>query len=129
MSDLDPTRYFGLKKPCAHCPFRADRVFPLHHERRVEIAADLMRGEEFVCHKTITYLDDDSDDEDADTTHTATDQTHARSCAGARETARRSGITSQPEQIARRLGCDVPDVDTASPVYDNLAQWIDHAPD
>ena len=113
MSNLEPKKYFSLKKPCTDCPFRSDKEFPLSVERKADIAESLKNGQEFVCHRTVDYLDDD-----------ASDQSHSCSCAGARETSRRSGIVSNAEQFAQRFGFEFSAVDTDSPVYDSLDEWV-----
>ena len=115
MSNLPPEKYFALSEPCRDCPFRSDIDFPLSRERRDDIAESVTRGEQFVCHKTVDYTAEDSRRQD-----------HATACAGSREVARRSGVVSQLEQIAERLGIPVKEVNQSARVYDSLEEWVEH---
>lgn len=125
MSNRDPNEFFALTHPCGNCPFRSDKPSFLTPERAEGIASDLLKGDTFVCHKTLEYDCDDNGDE-------YTDQSAARMCAGARATldrhAQSNSYTSpvvQSEQVALRLGFDFPHVADDVAVYDSFDEWID----
>lgn len=112
---------FALRKPCAHCPFRADRPFPLHPERAQEFAEGLIHGGGFNCHKTVTFGDTDTDDDEVQI-----NQENTNWCAGALITMEKSGVSNQQVRIAERLGLyDPKRLDMDAPVYPSLTAWVE----
>ena len=119
MSKQTSEKFFGLRAPCADCPFACgssvDRS--LSTQRKRAIAADLIRGETFVCHKTL-------DHEAEDTQH------KALMCAGARDVLAKHGQLHHTakqvavEQIARRLNLSVPELKENLDTYPDFDSWI-----
>lgn len=86
---------FGLRRPCPHCPFRADHPGFLGERRAAAIIDGLLADDAtFACHATVTYgqearslrpARDDAADDGADADGWGaghiTDATHC--CAGA----------------------------------------------
>ena len=62
-----------MSKPCSYCPFRSDREFWLHPDRRQEIADSLLHDGNFPCHETTTF----------DNEGRLTDRVKERFCVGA----------------------------------------------
>lgn len=120
MSRLQPKEYFALTHACKHCPFRTNVPNYLNRRRKEDIAASLRRGEEFVCHKTVDYSDNDS----AENSKTNDGQDNARACAGARSVAHKEGVVSQMEQIATRLGFTVTQPQSDNITYGSFKEWI-----
>ena len=90
---MNPAEQFlRVVRPCADCPFVVANNFPLDASRRREIARGLRQGGSFSCHKTV----DDSEEEP--------DVNGSSRCVGAASVAYKSGVISQVEQIAYRLG-------------------------
>jgi hypothetical protein len=107
-----------MKGPCDSCPFRKDKKFHLRKGRAEDIAAGLMRGESFHCHKTIDYgAAEDPDDRPFN---------HAEQfCGGALVTLLKQGHFTQMMQIGVRLGVwDTSTMNMDAPVYDDLADFI-----
>lgn len=108
-----------LTTPCAHCPFRSDVPGFLRRTRAREVARDIQRGGEFVCHKTTVY-----DEERERMMRTR----RSLSCAGSLILMEKSG--SGPNQSARvmeRLGLYDPDsLDMDAPVFASFAAFIKH---
>lgn len=121
MSNLQPEEYFALTHACKHCPFRTDVPNYLDRRRKEDIAASLERGEEFVCHKTVDYSDNDDVDNTAENQDS---QENSRACAGARSVAHKEGVVSQMEQIATRLGFTVAQPQSGNITYDSFEKWI-----
>lgn len=120
MSRLQPEEYFALTHACKHCPFRTNVPNYLNRRRKEDIAASLRRGEEFVCHKTVDYSDNDS----AENSKTNDGQDNARACAGARSVAHKEGVVSQMEQIATRLGFTIAQPQSDNITYGSFKEWI-----
>ena len=88
-------RSFVLAAPCATCPFRKDKAFPLRPAAREQIAASLAQGLTFYCHNTVDYdVDDDQEPNVGASQH----------CAGAAKSLMLSGGTTQMMRISERLG-------------------------
>lgn len=108
---------FAAVRPCKHCPFRSDITPYLKPERAREIADSLDRGEDFPCHQTVTYGEEDGL-ETADTGNAAR-------CAGALIICEKTDRPTQAMRIGERLGLyDRNALDMAAPVYDTLADWV-----
>lgn len=104
-----------LTTPCANCPFRTDRHFPLSAERAAEIADNLRGGGDFPCHKTLDY--DENGEADIN-------GPRAQRCAGMLIVMEKSGVPNRIIQIAQRLGLYDPEkLDMAAPVYPTLDAW------
>ena len=86
---------FGLRTPCAKCPFRTDIKPYLTRARIKEI---LMTHGTFDCHETIDYDNVDGDGE------TSSDQPNAQVCAGWLICLEHDGIATQMMRIAERIG-------------------------
>lgn len=105
---------FDLTAPCADCPFRADKPFPLKADRVREILGDPRRprgqwwpADSFVCHRTVDY--------DCDDGHVTS---KSQQCAGVMIILHREGRYNQAMQLAERFGLWNPDrLDMAAPVY------------
>lgn len=112
----DPNqRRYSLKEPCSTCPFRTDVPPFLHPERAQELKEHLRGGDEFWCHKTVDY----SDEEGLRVNRT-------RACAGARATLANEGRTTTLLQITERLSAEpVADLNPDLPVYDSLDEWVE----
>lgn len=112
---------FGLRGPCADCPFRTDKPFYLGQARREEIADGLRAGADFPCHKTIDYSHDDGGRRTPGT----------QFCGGALATIERGDDgPNQGMRIAERLGMYDPSrLDPDAPVPDGLDAWVDDDPE
>lgn len=83
---------YRITKKCSNCPFRDDEhAIYLSEGRLDEIKAALLRGENFVCHKTV-YSNDPKQ--------------KRLMCAGAYEFLIASKQPNQIMQIAERLGVE-----------------------
>lgn len=119
---------YGLKKPCAKCPFRSDIRPFLTAERVEEIAYSLQAGAPFPCHATVDYskVDEDGDHEYAPTSR-------EQFCAGAlilmeKEFSENGGcLRNQAVRWETRLGGDFnPDnLDLTAPVFDSFDEMIE----
>lgn len=113
---------FDLTRPCAHCPFRTDRDFPLLSARRLEIGASLMRGEWFPCHET-------THEDDASLKRVASPE--SQHCAGVMIMLTKCGQPTQAMQLAERLGrlvgrvlFDPARLQMDSPVFKTILQFV-----
>ncbi len=108
-----------MKKPCANCPFRADKRFPMLRERREEIADAVLNDGYFPCHQTMDYEDDCDEPRETKKTHF---------CIGAfivmdnEDTA----YQNQMVRLECRLGILNPEeIDYESDVFESLDDWIE----
>lgn len=103
---------YGMKTPCATCPFRKDISPYLTRWRVREIERSLVQAE-FACHKT-TEHDDEGE-------HVPTSrEIH---CAGALILCEKEGRPSQMMRIAEQLGLyDPRQLDMAAPVFDSFGE-------
>ena len=107
---------FNLTKPCADCPFRTDKHFPLNAERAEDIAHGLtVQQGTFACHKTIDYSGDDPE--------------HVKKtehCAGALIMLEHM---QQPNQMMRWMerinAYDHTKLDMEQPVFDNADDFVE----
>ena len=108
--------HFGLKRPCANCPFRTDIPPFLHPERAQGICdAMLVADESFWCHKTIDYSEDSEGSITRKTQH----------CAGAMILLEKLDRPNQLMRIAERLGMyDRTQLDMAAPVFDRPDAFV-----
>ena len=115
---------FKLKRPCAKCPFRSDKVFPLHPGRTEDILNGLLRGGTFACHETVDYDNQPDDDEDGDSFHVSTDgEQHS---AGAAILLEKMNAPNQMMRIAERLGLyDRTKLDMSAPVYEDDEEMLE----
>lgn len=96
--------------PCANCPFRSDRPFPLVRGRVRQIQGSLIRSE-FACHKTT-----ETNDETGDTFDTE----NSVHCAGALILLEKIRRPSQMMRICERIGLyDPSKLQMDAPVYDS----------
>jgi len=111
---------FRLKKVCANCPFRSDKLFTgLTPSRVTEIAESIRDGSVFHCHATLDY--DRLDDEDRSSPVVEKSQF----CAGALATMEKGDEPNQAVRIGERLGLYDPqefDWET-QPVYEGIDAW------
>ena len=104
---------YNLKKPCENCPFRSDKLFPLHPERIEEIAYG---NGEFACHKTVDYSGDGGGVVKEKSEH----------CAGLLIMLEHMGQPHQLMRISERLGLySRHTLDIDSPVYHHVEEYID----
>lgn len=110
---------FGLRGPCADCPFRSDKPFHLGPGRRQEIADGLRAGADFPCHKTIDYTAHEDEGRGQRTPGT-------QWCGGALATIERGDEgPNQSMRIGERLGLYDPSrIDPDAPVHDGLDEWV-----
>ena len=110
---------YAMTKPCTDCPFRSDKVFPLHPGRVESILEAITLGNgTFSCHKTVNHDDDDDceDYSDSDFHIPADDEQH---CAGALILLEKLDQPHQMMRVAERLGLyDRTKLDMDAPVYD-----------
>lgn len=113
----DPAfRPFALKRPCADCPFRSDKLPFLSRDRAQDIADSLEADASFHCHKTISY---DTEDGSPEVTGSS------RHCAGAMITMEREGKANQMMRIGERMGLyDRETLQMDAPVFSSLADWV-----
>lgn len=98
----DFTKSFGLKKPCANCPFRNDeKAIELAPGRREDIIEGLLSGKDstFHCHKTVYRKGAENFDEDGNYTPNEVAQ-----CPGALAVCKKFGVEPQMVQVMTRLG-------------------------
>lgn len=117
---------YDMKKPCPNCPFRSDRVFPLHPERARSILDGIMSGLTFSCHKTIDYdaLEENGEEDVCDVHHTPSEG--EQHCAGALILLEKMKRPNQMMRIAERLGMyDHTKLDMNSPVFDDDNEMCD----
>ncbi len=107
--------HFGLKRPCANCPFRTDIRPFLTPARAAEICNAMLADESFWCHKTIDY---DGESDGATTKKT-------QHCAGALILLERLDRPNQLMRIAERLGVyDRTQLDMAAPVFESPDAFV-----
>jgi hypothetical protein len=112
---MEERKPYGMKTPCAHCPFRKDIAPYLTSARVREIEDSLVRSE-FPCHKTTEHNDDGQYVSTRDEIH----------CAGALILMEKEGRSSQMMRIAERLGMyDPTKLDMEAPVYDTFDEMAD----
>ena len=112
---------FGLKSPCAKCPFRADIEPYLTRGRVLEIADGLRGYGTFWCHLTTDWGEDDDGEEAYQPTG------REMHCAGALLLMEKEGRQSHPMQIAERIGLyDPAALRETSPVYPSF-YWMARA--
>lgn len=105
--------HYNLTKPCANCPFRSDKYFPLRRERVEEI---VYGNEEFACHKTVDYSGDAGGRIKKKSEH----------CAGLLILLEHMERPHQMMRIAERLGLyDRLKLDMSQPVYEDAQDYID----
>ena len=108
-----------MKTPCKDCPFRRDVPFHLRPGRVEEIIASLMRHENFPCHKTLDYSQDD-DLIDGDWTTEKTQH-----CAGAMILLMRLNNPNLAMRLGAMLGAFDPDaLNLDAPVYADDKEMI-----
>lgn len=100
-----------MRTPCESCPFRTDVAAFLRAERVREIAASVLRGSSFPCHKTTSFEEDDEGD-----TFVVPGPGEVQ-CAGAEIFLAHQGQSTQMARIAERLGQRVATLDMAAPVF------------
>lgn len=101
---------FDLKKPCADCPFRSDKLFQLRPDRVKEI----VNGDSFPCHKTVDYSEG------------TPDTSKEQECAGLMIMLEHMEQPNQMMRIAERLGVyDRTKLDMDSPVYEHVEDYLD----
>jgi hypothetical protein len=116
---------YAMKTPCKNCPFRSDKVFPLHPGRVESILDGITHGDQtFSCHKTTSHDDEDCEDYAESDTHIPTsDEQH---CAGAMILLEKLEQPNQMMRIAERVGLyDRTKLDMEAPVYDSLEDMQD----
>jgi hypothetical protein len=116
---------FTMKKPCADCPFRSDKVFPLHPDRARSILDGLLSGGTFSCHKTVDYDRGDEDDEmeDDDCHIPSAEEQH---CAGATILLEKLNRPNQMMRISERLGFyDRTKLDMEAPIYEDDDEMVE----
>lgn len=110
---------FGLKAPCADCPFRKDKRFELGSRRRAEELAQVARSGGFDCHKTVDWEEDGPGQVKRNGT---------QKCAGATITAVKGGELPFLIRVALQLGHApkgyLDDLDYDSALYDSLDAWV-----
>jgi hypothetical protein len=109
----EPKSRYTLPGPCSNCPFRNDQPSYLRPERVVEIGTAILNQEDFMCHKTVDYTEDEG--------RTAA---KTRVCGGALATLDREGKSTQMQRITERLGMPVATFAPDLPVYDSVAEWV-----
>ena len=114
---------FNLIRPCENCPFRSDKLFPLHSERAKEIAKHLLENDgSFSCHKTIDYGHYDEFEETPDSLR---DLDNESFCAGALIILAKEGSPNRIPRIAAFFEEFEPSkLDMDSSVYDSFAAFI-----
>ena len=114
---------FTMTSPCADCPFRSDRAFPLAPGRVDEILDSIMdMDQSFPCHKTVDYGAQDEDNPDA--IHVPTEgECH---CGGALIFLEKHGRANQMMRICERLGMyDHTKLEMDAPVYDSREEMVE----
>lgn len=108
---------WDMAKPCADCPFRSDKVFPLMPGRAEEILDSIIDMQQtFPCHKTVDYSDEE-DEYEGDCHISGSDEQH---CAGATIFLEKLECPNQMMRIAERLGLyDHTKLDMDAPVWDS----------
>ena len=118
----NPKKFLSLKKSCAGCPFsKAETAVKLRYERREGIAATLIQGTTFSCHKTVDY----SNEDEPDTSESVL-------CFGAASALHKGGYPPvQAERIAARLGFARDDYECleTDTTYDSPEDFIYNAPE
>lgn len=105
---------YDLTKPCADCPFRSDKRFPLNEGRVEDIVYGLYNNATFSCHKTTTAKGRSSDHK------------NAQHCAGALIFLENQDRPHQMMRICERLGMyDRRKLDMDFPVYDTMEEMIE----
>lgn len=97
---------FGLKKPCADCPFRKDSLKGWLGEERAQDIADAVteNDQTFACHKTVHHHDEEVEEEEVDEAEWNEEQANRQHCAGAIAMVEAEGKPNAMLQIAERLG-------------------------
>lgn len=117
-------KFYNLRRPCEHCPFRTDIQPYNRRERAIEIVRGLERGT-FSCHKTVDYNAQEYD-ADGEVQHADVPGPTEQMCAGAMIMQEKSGYLGQMGRIAERLGLyDRTKLDMDAPVYENMQAFID----
>ena len=116
---------FGLKRPCAKCPFRSDEPGYLTAGRVREIVrAITAQDQTFACHKTVDYSGDEDGEDNAGEGLVTRDSQH---CAGALIFLEHQGRSNQMMRIAERLGLyDRTTLHMDAPVFDSAADMAKH---
>jgi hypothetical protein len=114
----EPTSRYTLPGPCSNCPFRNDQPSYLRPERVIEIGTALLNQEDFMCHKTVEYVEDDEGMTEGITAP------KTRACGGAMATLAREGKGTQMQRITERVGGKVAEFAPDIPVYDSIAEWV-----
>ena len=96
---LVKTNMWRVIEQCSNCPFKDNgKSIHLDKGRMDEIKADLLAGENFVCHKTLYGLD---------VNMKLTDESQTpKMCAGAYRFLKKLGKPNQIMQLAQRMGYD-----------------------
>lgn len=103
---------YNLTKPCANCPFRSDKFFPLNPKRVEEI---VYGNAEFACHKTVDYGHDDGGRIKDKSEH----------CAGLLIMLEHMEQPHQMMRIAERFGMyDRERLEMDSPVYADADEYL-----
>ncbi len=107
---------FDAKRPCADCPFRKDRHFPLDGPRRQEIAQSLRDGFVFACHKTTVSCPGKGGLKAGP---------NSQACAGAEVLAERSGGGDKMAYAFSKalMGRDPSRFAADLPIYDTLEEF------
>lgn len=116
---------YDLTKPCANCPFLRMGGVRLTRGRTREIAQNMLspNGNEFYCHQTLDY---ENEDVDGDCAGEPTDKT--QHCAGALIFAEKNGTETQMMRICHRIGLYHPDdLQDSDKVFDTLEEMLNHA--
>lgn len=103
---------YNLTKPCGNCPFRSDKLFPLHPRRALDIATN---DSEFACHKTVDYSGDDGGEIKDKSEH----------CAGLLIMLEQMNQPHQMMRVLERIGLyDRTKLDMSSPVYEDIDDYV-----
>lgn len=106
---------YDLKSPCKHCPFRSD-IKPFIAAER---ARDILSGNEFQCHKTVAWVEDDDGNE------VQADKSKPQHCAGVLILLEKEERPHQMMRIAERIGLyDHKLLDMKAPVYDSISDCL-----
>lgn len=105
-----------IKRPCAHCPFRADIEPYLRPERCEEIRDSLTQGGMFPCHETVD--------------HYARSRAGERWCAGAllimEEEFGAGASANQMVRICEGLGdLDLDQLEDTGVVFESFDEWVE----
>jgi hypothetical protein len=110
---------YTMTKPCKNCPFRTDIAGYLSPARAREIAAGLLSGATFTCHKTNEF--EEGDEGWTETVETPSSQ----HCGGALIFLEKQERPNQMMRIAERLGLyDMRKLDMDAPVFDSARAFV-----